>query len=141
MKLVLAATTISESNFGATTSNNQALVNAAESGRFWTTRTGNKWTSGRDTHFVGPHLLVGATSEVGSTTMDEASMDQNACTGTEAGHDYAEKAKVRKSGPSLLRKSEELADKANKHRPSLLVMLVSLRPDVYNAEAQLKRVF
>lgn len=45
--------------------------------------------------------------------MDEASMDQNAGTGREAEHGYSEKAKARKSGPSLLRKSEELADKAN----------------------------
>ncbi|KAM3516636.1 hypothetical protein MY4038_010364, partial [Beauveria bassiana] len=40
-------------------------------------------------------------------------MDQNAGTGREAEHGYSEKAKARKSGPSLLRKSEELADKAN----------------------------
>ncbi|KAM3526960.1 hypothetical protein MY4038_006576 [Beauveria bassiana] len=40
-------------------------------------------------------------------------MDQDACAGAEAEHDYAEKAKARKSGPSLLRKSEELADRAN----------------------------
>ncbi|KAJ2981970.1 hypothetical protein NQ176_g1692 [Zarea fungicola] len=45
--------------------------------------------------------------------MDVATMDQDAGAGSEAGHDYAEKAKARKSGPSLMRKCIELADKAN----------------------------
>lgn len=40
-------------------------------------------------------------------------MEQDAHPGTEAAHDYAEKAKARKSGPSVLRKTEELADGAN----------------------------